>query len=137
MIDKNQEDSKDRLRKVKNSYICWFAVIVIILTAGGIRFRLVDVPLERDEGEYAYAGQLILEGIAPYGQVYSMKMPGIHAAYAVILAVFGQSQGSVHFGLLIINAVSILAIFLLAKEFFGQFAGISAAAAFALLSLGK
>jgi len=137
MIDKNQADSNDRLRKDKTSYLCWFAVIVIILTAGGIRFRLVDVPLERDEGEYAYAGQLILDGTAPYGQVYSMKMPGIHAAYAVILAVFGQTQGGVHFGLLVINAVSILVIFLLAKEFFGQFAAISAAAAFALLSLGK
>ncbi len=137
MIKKNQEGNNDRPREVKNSYLCWLAVLIIILTSGVIRFRLLDVPLERDEGEYAYAGQLILEGIAPYGQIYSMKMPGIHAAYAVILAVFGQTQGGIHLGLLVINAVSILLLFLLAKELFGQFAGVSTAAAFALLSLGQ
>ena len=31
-----------------------------------IRIRLLGIPLERDEGEYAYAGQLILQGVPPY-----------------------------------------------------------------------
>ena len=39
------------------------AVIAVFAT---IRFRLRDVPLERDQGEYAYAGQLILQGIPRY-----------------------------------------------------------------------
>jgi hypothetical protein len=44
----------------------WWALILIVLLTGGMRFRLLDVPLERDEGEYAYGGQLILQGLPSY-----------------------------------------------------------------------
>ena len=37
-----------------------------LLTMAG-RWRLLDIAMERDEGEYAYMGQLLLSGIAPYG----------------------------------------------------------------------
>ena len=40
-----------------------FAVLALVAVA---RLRLLAFPLERDEGEYAYAGQLILQGIPPY-----------------------------------------------------------------------
>ena len=70
------------------------ALILSLLVIGLvilIRVRLLAVPLERDEGEYAYAGQLMLEGIPPYKLAYSMKFSGIYAAYALIMAVFGQT----------------------------------------------
>ena len=92
----------------------WITVAIIIAITAGLRFRLLDVPLERDEGEYAYAGQLILQGIPPYLHIYNMKMPGIHAAYASILAVFGQTQTGIHLGLLVINTLTIILVFLLA-----------------------
>ena len=47
-----------------------------LLFVAYVRPRLVDVPLERDEGEYAYTGQLILEGIPPYQLAYNMKFRG-------------------------------------------------------------
>jgi hypothetical protein len=97
----------------------------------------LDVPFERDEGEYAYAGQLMLQGVPPYSQIYNMKLPGIYAAYALILAVFGQTHTAIHLGLLIINAVTVLLVFLLAKYLTGSFAGVFAAAAFAVLSLAQ
>ena len=56
-----------------------------------VRVRLRDMPIERDEGEYAYAGQLILQGVPPYKEAYNMKLPGTYAAYAAIMAVFGTS----------------------------------------------
>lgn len=118
-------------------YLAWGALMVVILLTAAVRVRLLDAPLERDEGEYAYAGQLILQGVPPYAQVYNMKMPGIYAAYALILAAFGQTHSGIHVGLLIINAVSSLLLFLLTKKLFGPLAGIVAAAAFALLSLGQ
>ena len=55
---------------------------VVILFFAVVRFRLRDVPLERDEGEYAYCGQLMLQGIPPYKLAYNMKLPGTYAAYA-------------------------------------------------------
>ena len=38
------------------------------------------MPLERDEGEYAYIGQLILRGEIPYVAAHSMKLPGVYYA---------------------------------------------------------
>ena len=43
----------------------WAIVLVIIFFAAMVRIRLLDIPLERDEGEYAYTGQLLLQGIPP------------------------------------------------------------------------
>src|SRR5262249_20001496 len=53
-------------------------VAAALLLVALVRLRLADVPLERDEGEYAYAGQLILHGIPPYQQAYNMKFPGTY-----------------------------------------------------------
>ena len=55
----------------------WWALATIVFTlVVAIRIRLLGIPLERDEGEYAYAGQLILQGIPPYKLAYNMKFPG-------------------------------------------------------------
>ncbi len=130
-IEENKPHSKLR------TYAVWIALTLIMLAAAVIRLRLIDVPLERDEGEFAYAGQLILEGIPPYAQAYNMKLPGIYAAYAGILAVFGQTQNGIHLGLLCINAATILILFLLTRKLFGSTAGLAAAAAFAILSISS
>ena len=115
-------------------YWCYGLLLLVILFFALIRFQLRDCPLERDEGEYAYAGQLILQGIAPYQLVYSMKLPGTFAAYSLILAVFGQTPGAIHLGLLFINAATTLLVFLLARRLFGLLAGLVAATSYALLS---
>ena len=81
-------------------------------------FHLRQCPLERDEGEYAYAGQLMLQGIPPYQLVYSMKLPGTFAAYSVILALFGQTPGGIHLGLLLVNAATTFLVFLLTRRLF-------------------
>ncbi|HUJ94691.1 MAG TPA: glycosyltransferase family 39 protein [Terriglobales bacterium] len=109
-------------------------VLIIILFFGIIRFRLLDMPLERDEGEYAYAGQLILQGIPPYQLAYNMKLPGTYAAYAVILGLFGQTPAGVHAGLLLANAATTFLVFLLAARLFGAWSGVISAASYALLS---
>lgn len=77
--------------------IAWWVVFVFVLiTVIAIRLRLLGIPLERHEGEYAYAGQLPLHGIPPYQLAYKMKFPGVNAAYALIMALFGQTPAGVH-----------------------------------------
>jgi len=88
-----------------------------------IRIRLLDMPLERDEGEYAYAGQLLLQGVPPYLQVYTMKWPGTHAAYALIMAVFGQTAAGIHLGLILVAIATAVLVFLLARRLYGDVAG--------------
>ena len=115
---------------------CW-ALLATILLTGGIRYRLLDVPLERDEGEYAYAGQLILQGIPPYKELSSMKLPGIYAAYAGLLALFGQTNTGIHTGLLLINVSTIILLFFLGKRLIDPVTGVVSAASFAVLSVGQ
>jgi hypothetical protein len=110
---------------------------LVLLSVAMIRLRLASVPLERDEGEYAYAGQLILQGVAPYQLVYNMKFPGVYYAYSVILALFGQTPWGIHVGLLLVNAATTLLLFLLARRWIGERAALFAGAAFAVLSLDR
>jgi hypothetical protein len=114
----------------------WFYLILIfiILLFACIRFRLRDFPLERDEGEYAYAGQLLLQGIPPYQLAYNMKFPGTYVAYSAILAALGQTAGSVHCGLLLLNASTTILVYLLGARLSDRLGGAVACAIYALLS---
>ncbi len=55
----------------------WLGLLVILAFNFCIRWHLREMPLERDEGEYAYAGQLVLQGIPPYQLAWNMKFPGV------------------------------------------------------------
>jgi 4-amino-4-deoxy-L-arabinose transferase-like glycosyltransferase len=113
----------------------WIAVAIIVLFVAAIRIRLLQIPLERDEGEFAYMGQLMLDGIPPYLMAYNMKMPGIYAAYALLMAVFGQTTGGIHIGLMLVNATAVVLLFLIARRLFDNIVAVVAAASYALLSL--
>lgn len=117
-----------------SQYWCYGLLLLVILFFALIRFHLRECPLERDEGEYAYAGQLMLQGIPPYQLAYSMKLPGTFAAYSLILAVLGQTPAGIHLGLLLVNAATTLLVFLLARRRFDPLTGLVAAASYALLS---
>jgi 4-amino-4-deoxy-L-arabinose transferase-like glycosyltransferase len=109
--------------------------LLVILLVGFIRFRLLDMPLERDEGEYAYAGQLMLQGIPPYELAYNLKLPGTYFAYALGMAVFGQNVAGVHLTLLVVNSLTILFVFLLGRKLLGVTAGLVACATYGVLAV--
>ena len=111
-------------------------LFAVVLFFSVVRIRLRDMPLERDEGEYAYAGQLLLHGAAPYQHLYSVKLPGIYLAYAVMLSIFGESTAGIHAGLLVTCAASTLLLFLISRRLFGNLTALTAASSFALLSTG-
>lgn len=113
----------------------WIALLAVFLALVlVIRIRFLDIPLERDEGEYAYAGQLMLQGIPPYQLAYNMKFPGTYAVYALIMSIFGQTIVGIHLGLLVVNAATIALVFLLGRRLVNSTAGIVAAASYAILS---
>src|SRR5258707_6472276 len=97
-------------------YRNWIIVGLAMLFVFAIRWRLREMPLERDEGEYAYAGQLILQGIPPYELAYNMKLPGTYVAYAAILRTFGETAAGIHVRLLLVNAGTTLLMFFLARQ---------------------
>jgi hypothetical protein len=113
----------------------WLAVAVIVVAVVAIRLSNASFALERDEGEYGYAGQLILQGVPPYQAAFNMKFPGTYYAYAVVLGLFGQTASGIRAGLAVINAATIVLVFALARRFLRDRAAIVAAAVFATISL--
>jgi hypothetical protein len=140
----NPADSPPRVSLVKSkpasyetilrvaAWILFGATLTAVVWA---RIRLAGLPLERDEGEYAYSGQLLLHGVLPYKLAYSMKFPGTAGAYALLMSIFGQSTAGVHIGLVLINLVTVGLIFLLGRELLGELGGMTAAASYSVLSL--
>jgi 4-amino-4-deoxy-L-arabinose transferase-like glycosyltransferase len=110
-------------------------LLLILAFVAVVRIRMLSVPLERDEGEYAYAGQLMLEGEPPYKLIYNMKMPGIYAAYALIMAVFGQSAPGIRLGFMLVNFGAIVLMYFVGRRFLDRAGAVAASAAYALLSL--
>jgi hypothetical protein len=115
-------------------YALYGALLLVIVFFALVRVHLRNMPLERDEGEYAYSGQLMLDGIPPYKLAYNMKLPGTYAAYAVIMAVFGQTPAGIHLGILLVNAATTFLVFLLTKRVHGPLTGLIAGCTYALLS---
>jgi 4-amino-4-deoxy-L-arabinose transferase-like glycosyltransferase len=124
------------LKKYRMSrYFHWFVIELILVLTVVLRSSMLQIPLERDEGEYAYMGQLLLQGIPPYLNAYSMKLPGMCVIYALIMGIFGQSILAIHLGLLIFNGIAIVLVFLLTRYLADEIAGIVAALVYALLSV--
>jgi 4-amino-4-deoxy-L-arabinose transferase-like glycosyltransferase len=115
--------------------------VALVILAGAllfsavVRWRLREFPLERDEGGYAYMGQLLLQGIPPYQEAYNDKLPGLYLAYAAIMAAFGQTTAGIHLGLLTVNLATIVLIFLLVRDLFDPLAGGIAAASYSLMAV--
>src|SRR5436309_15283116 len=65
----------------------WLLFGATLVAVTYARIRLLGLPVERDEGEYAYTGQLLLQGVPPYKLAYSTKFPGTPAAYGRLMAV--------------------------------------------------
>src|SRR6202040_793105 len=113
----------------------WVLAVAVLGLVVTIRIRLLGIPLERDEGEYAYTGQLLLQGIPPYQLAYSMKFPGTSVAYALLISIFGDSITAIHLGLILINLLTAGLILFLGRQLLGEPGGIAAAAAYCVLSL--
>lgn len=123
------------VRFIENPRFSLVLLAIFVAVICLLRWRLIGMPLERDEGEYAYFGQLILNGVPPYQEAYNMKLPGIYYMYALIMLLFGQTPVGIHIGLLIINAASMILLFLSLKKFFNLHIGLLVAAQYGLMAL--
>lgn len=121
--------------KIPRGLPVWAVIAVIMLVSVIIRIRALGIPLDRDEGGYAYIAQLLSRGELPYSGAYDIRFPGIYFVYALIMAFFGQSGSAAHLGLLTANAAAVILIFFLAKYLFNSWTGVAACASYAVLTL--
>lgn len=68
-------------------------IFIIILIAGVILGSAsLLYPFGRDQGIYAYAGELLLQGKIDYKYIFDLKPPGVHFTFALGHLIFGKSM---------------------------------------------
>ena len=65
----------------------WLGVLGVLALLIILRWNTFDAPLVRDEGEYAYAAQLLRHGLHPYEHAFLQKPPMIIYTYAAAGAI--------------------------------------------------
>ncbi len=121
--------------KPKRDYyliLLWIMIAIVSI----IRYRLADVPFERDEGEYGYIGNLFLHGVAPFKDAYSMKLPGTSFMYAILMVIFGHTSSGVHTGLVLIIAAAMYFFYAAFKKLFTPFIGLAASTIYGFMAIG-
>ena len=61
----------------------WLGILGIAVLFALLRWNNLGAPLTRDEGEYAYAAQLLIHGSVPYESSFLQKPPMVAYCYAV------------------------------------------------------
>jgi hypothetical protein len=110
--------------------VLFAAVVAFVL----VRVPLVSVPLERDEGEYAYIAQRLLEGEIPYRDAFDQKPPATFFVYAAALSLFGASVEGIHLFLHAWTAATAFALFGCVRRRGGDLAAAFAVLLFSILS---
>ena len=99
-----------------------------------LRAPLWDLPLERDEGEYAYIAWRMSEGELPYRDWFDQKPPGVFLAYRLALALPADPLIAIRGVAAVFSAASALALFFCVRGLLGTAAGVAAALLLAFLS---
>ncbi|HTR41574.1 MAG TPA: glycosyltransferase family 39 protein [Pseudomonadales bacterium] len=120
----------------RNRY-AWLWLLLVLAVVTVIRLRLLNMPLERDEGEFAYGGQLMMHGVSIYKEAYNdaLKLPGTCAAYALTMILFGQTTTAIHAATILVTLATAIFVFFIARRICGDGAGIVAAGTYALLAI--
>ena len=118
---------------IDNDLFIYFLLVLTILFVFIARLHLLSFPFERDEGEYAYMGKLILDGHPPYTLAYNMKLPGTYFMYAFMMAIFGKSIVGVHLGVTFMILASMLLVFLITKKIVSKTGAVIATATYGIL----
>lgn len=67
----------------RKSFGKWLAILGLVALFILLRWNSFNAPLIRDEGEYAYAGQILIHGVAPYQHAFIQKPPMVIYSYAL------------------------------------------------------
>jgi hypothetical protein len=106
----------------------------LVLLVMALRMPLLDIPFERDEGEYAYIGWRLGHNELPYRDWVDQKPPAIFWVYRLALSLPMEPVRAVHFVGLLFAAASSCALFFLGLRFLSLFWAWMAGALFAILA---
>ncbi len=108
-------ESKDRIRFGGPA---WLGLLGIVALYVLLRWNLIDIPLERDEGTFGYLGQVINDGGLPYRDAFDMKPPVTFYLYAWALRWIEPTARGVHLFAQGYNLLTLLFLVATARRFF-------------------
>src|SRR5690349_5993018 len=109
-----------------------FILLLILALGFMMRLTFLHEPFERDEGVYAYIGQVLLDGGIPYRDVLDIKPLGIYYIYAIGTALFGATTESIRLFTAFYSLATGICIFFLTRKLGGPRAGLCAALLFSI-----
>jgi hypothetical protein len=111
-----------------------FLFVAIMVASLAVRMPLLNIPLERDEGEYAYIAWRMGAREIPYRDWVDQKPPGVFWVYRAALALPLEPVRAIHLVGALFAAASAATLFLLARRFLGTFWAVSAGMSLGLFS---
>ncbi len=110
--------------------------LVLVVAVGLVlRWPFFGVPLNADEGGYAYVAQRWLDGRGHlYDDLWISRPQGIFLAYGLIFRTLGTSVEAIHLGAWIAGLATTLFVWLYARDWLGQRAAIATALVFTLIN---
>jgi hypothetical protein len=107
--------------------------VSLLLIVAAVRAPLLPIPLERDEGEYAYIAWRLGHNELPYRDWVDQKPPAVFYIYRLALSLPFEPVRAIHFVGLVFAAASTCALFFLGLRFMDRFWAWLGAALFAVL----
>ncbi|MGQ0644844.1 MAG: ArnT family glycosyltransferase [Elusimicrobiota bacterium] len=118
----------------QKSHLLPFSLFLILLLSLVVRFPMLHVPLERDEGGHAYAAWTWSEGGVPYRDAADNKPPLMFAIYRAAFALFGPTTEGIHIFAILTGLLQTWLMYVLAHRYLGQTGSLAAALSLSLLA---
>jgi 4-amino-4-deoxy-L-arabinose transferase-like glycosyltransferase len=125
----------DQPKASKPFHVHFFLLLFVLVAVFFLRLPLLDMPLERDEGGFAYIAKMMLGDKNLYTDLHDSKLPLLYIIYAVIIKLFGYNAIGIHLGLLVFNTATILVIYYYISSIFNRNIGLMTSILYAIQSL--
>lgn len=98
-----------------NKIILVLGCVILVAVYLALRINSLDIPLERDEGIFGYAGEVILQNGLPYKDIFEIKPPVVFYINALALSLFPSSSTGIHAFLCVYNFLTLIVLFFIGK----------------------
>lgn len=104
----------------KNKALLWYGFWFFLITVSYyvLRLNLIDIPLTRDEGGFAYFGRLIADGGILYRDGFDHKPPGVWLIYAALSHIVSFTPAGLHWMIHIYNYLVLICLSVISWRLF-------------------
>lgn len=114
----------------RREIVASFLILIVLIM---FRIFLLDIPLERDEGEYAFIASMEWGEFQPYRDAVCQKPPIIFFIYKLAFLLFGESLFSIRLLLSLFVFLNAVLVFFIARRLFGDLCAVISSMTYSVL----